>query len=264
MIIAELQGKISSKLEKMEDVLTSNVFSFFKYSDRTFLKNYFRHLDLFVTQSEAEEAKFMFWPRYSDNTEPDLVIICGNYYILFEAKLYSDFSPKTQTLASQIDRELTMGIQEALNLSKEFVYVAITAEYYEDKSKYKAYQSLRYFKWTNWAAVASFLFDAIEKNELNNNQLYVKDLYELLLKKKQRSFIGLNQISNAVILSTPDHIFYDSGTSDFKGEYSGIHEILTTFDTIPEYSSFFSRSFFNIKTEYEIIERENVYYDTNN
>ncbi len=34
MYLAELHGKLLSKLEKREDILTSNVFSFFKYSNR--------------------------------------------------------------------------------------------------------------------------------------------------------------------------------------------------------------------------------------
>ena len=34
MYLAELHGKLSSKVQKMEDVLTSNVFSFLKYSER--------------------------------------------------------------------------------------------------------------------------------------------------------------------------------------------------------------------------------------
>jgi len=40
MYLAEICGKLSSKVEGIEDILTSNVFSFFKYSKRTiFLKS---------------------------------------------------------------------------------------------------------------------------------------------------------------------------------------------------------------------------------
>jgi hypothetical protein len=40
MYQAELKGKLPEETEKMEDILTSNVFSFFKYSNRIiFLKN---------------------------------------------------------------------------------------------------------------------------------------------------------------------------------------------------------------------------------
>ncbi len=34
MYLAELHGKLSSNVERKEDILTSNVFSFFKYSNR--------------------------------------------------------------------------------------------------------------------------------------------------------------------------------------------------------------------------------------
>lgn len=35
MIAAELRGKLSPSVERMEDVLTSNVFSFLKYTNRS-------------------------------------------------------------------------------------------------------------------------------------------------------------------------------------------------------------------------------------
>ena len=35
MYLAEIHGKLSAKLERKEDILTSNVFSFFKYSNRS-------------------------------------------------------------------------------------------------------------------------------------------------------------------------------------------------------------------------------------
>ena len=141
MIIAELYGKIPSKLEDKEDILTSNVFSFFKYSDRNFLKEYLCQIGIEVSENDALEAEFLFWQRYDDGTEPDLIVICGKYYLLFEAKFKSDFSPKTSTIESQIDREIKMGKLAAKNENKEFVYVAITAEYYKDKKKYSKYEN---------------------------------------------------------------------------------------------------------------------------
>ena len=93
MYLAELHGKLSSRVERMEDILTSNVFSFFKYSSRDiFLKNYLNKLGFNISDQEAEEAEFRFWPIFEDGTEPDLVIIIGNYYLLIEAKYFSGFS----------------------------------------------------------------------------------------------------------------------------------------------------------------------------
>ena len=98
MIIAELNGKIPSKLEDKEDILTSNIFSFLKYSSRRLLKDYLSLLGIDVTLNDSKNAEFIFWPKYDDRTEPDLVIVCGDNYILFEAKLYSDFSPAPRSL----------------------------------------------------------------------------------------------------------------------------------------------------------------------
>ena len=151
MILAELNGKIPSRLIDKEDILTSNVFSFFKYSDRKLLKDYLAELGILVTSSESENAEFIFWPSYEDGTEPDLIIICGEYYLLFEAKLYSDFSPKTATADSQIEREIKMGKMSAENLNKKFVYIALTAEYYKNRQKYLKYETDEFlFIWTNW------------------------------------------------------------------------------------------------------------------
>jgi len=86
MYLAELRGKLSSRVERMEDVLTSNVFSFFKYSSRTiFLKRYLNDLGFKVSDQDAEKAEFRFWPVFEDGTEPDLIIIVGDYYLLIEA-----------------------------------------------------------------------------------------------------------------------------------------------------------------------------------
>jgi len=57
------------ELSRMEDVLTSNVFSFFKYSTRDiFLKGYLKQLGFNVSDQEANEAEFIFWPRFEENT----------------------------------------------------------------------------------------------------------------------------------------------------------------------------------------------------
>jgi hypothetical protein len=92
MYEAELRGKLSTNLQTSEDILTSNVFSFFKYSDRkVFLQQYLHQLGIDVSRQDVKSAQFIFWPRFDDQTEPDLVLIVGNYYILVEAKYSSSF-----------------------------------------------------------------------------------------------------------------------------------------------------------------------------
>ena len=69
MYIAELRGKLSSRVECSEDILTSNVFSFFKYANREiFLKRYLANLGFDITTEEAINAQFIFWPVFEDGT----------------------------------------------------------------------------------------------------------------------------------------------------------------------------------------------------
>ena len=262
MIRAELHGKISSKLKDMEDLLTSNVFSFFKYSDREYLKDYINRLGLNVSLSEANRANFNFWPRYPDNTEPDLVITCGRYYILFEAKYKSGFSPETLTLASQIDREVKMGKREAEIQNREFVFIAITAEYYFIKKKYAKHANRSYFHWTNWSAITTYLFGMIEQDKLYGDKLYVEDLYALLVKKRQRSFIGLSDIYPSENVNAPNIVFYDSITSVYIGEYTGFYEMLAPFPPIGVYTKIFNRKLFDFSTDFKFSNEKKVFYET--
>ena len=182
MIIAELQGKIPSKLEDKEDILTSNVFSFFKYSDRILFQEYLNELGLNVSLNDSKNAEFIFWLNYDDGTEPDLVVLCGKYYILFEAKLYSDFVLKTGSVDAQIDREIKMGKLAAKNDNKEFIYVAITAEYYMEISKYSKYKNSDFqFIWTNWQRVANFIEDRLLGKGIIRDNEFANDLFSLLL-----------------------------------------------------------------------------------
>jgi hypothetical protein len=260
VIRAELHGKISSKLKDREDLLTSNVFSFFKYSDREYLKNYFNRLGLSVSLSEAKRANFEFWPRYPDNTEPDLVITCGKYYILFEAKLMADFSPGTLTLASQIDREIKMGSMESEVQKKEFVFIAITAEYYFDKKKYAKYANQSYFHWTNWSAITTYLFGMIEQEKFHNNKLYVEDLYALLVKKRQRGFGGLSGLTMPSTPPTLKPLFYNPMSSNYTAGYSGFIHALADFKKIKMYKNQYKKLFFTYSSKFKIFTKGRIFY----
>ena len=90
MYQAELHGKLIQVQENQEDILTCNVFSFFKYANRKiFLYALLHALGLSVSAEEALNAEFDFWPSFDDRTEPDLVLIIGPYYLLVEAKYRS-------------------------------------------------------------------------------------------------------------------------------------------------------------------------------
>ena len=264
MIIAELNGKIPSKLNDKEDILTSNVFSFFKYSDRQLFKDYLSELGIIVTLNESENAEFIFWPSYDDGTEPDLIVICGKYYLLFEAKLYSDFSPKTATTESQIEREIKMGKMSAENLNKKFVYITITAEYYKDRNKYQKYEKRDFlFVWTNWQFISSFIDRKLENEDLERDKEFANDLFSLLVKKRLRGFDGITNLKINNEIELIGNIFYNVNTSKFKGEFSGFIENLQGFEKVLSYQKIYQKAFFTSLNKFEEFNNQTVFYNGN-
>jgi len=205
-------------------------FSFFKYSNRNiFLKNYLNELGFKVSKEEAEEAEFRFWPVFEDGTEPDLVIIVGKYYILFEAKYYSGFGKKTETTDDQLKREIEGGQLEAFSYGKEFYLIAITADYYFKRYKFEAilpdFQSS--FKWTNWQSVSSFLDNILSSNPniKGSERDFCLDLYCLLDKKNLRSFQNITNVSP--LLQKYSSIFFQAKTAKFRGDFIGFIDSLS-------------------------------------
>jgi len=230
MYLAELHGKLSSRVERMEDILTSNVFSFFKYSSRDiFLKNYLNKLEFNISDQEAEEAEFRFWPVFEDGTEPDLVIIVGKYYLLIEAKYFSEFSEGTKKDEHQLLRELYIGELEAKNYDKEFNLIALTADYYYKKYKFEVIpQKYRpYFKWTNWQSVSSFLDNVLSSNPniKGPERDFSLDLYNLLDKKHLRSFQSITY--SGPLLKNYSSIFFNAKTAMLRGDFIGFIESLS-------------------------------------
>ncbi len=261
MIIAELKGKLPSKFNRREDILTSNVFSFFKYSDRQLFREYLLKLGIEITLNESRNAEFIFWPTYEDRTEPDLVVICGRYYLLFEAKLYSDFSLKTSTNDPQIYREIKMGKMLAKNLNKKFVYVVITAEYYKNNIKYNQYKMKdSSFIWTNWQFITNFLEDKLENGEIKQNEEFARDLFLLLIKKGLRRFKGIVNLKNTPIIKLNDNIFYATDTSMFKYNISKLLKSLKV-KVVDKYQRSYKRLFFSSLNCFEIVIIKKIFYN---
>jgi len=234
MYLAELHGKVSPKLERMEDVLTSNVFSFFKYSAReVFLKGYLEMLGFDVSEQEAAEAEFLFWPRFDDNTEPDLVIKVGKYYLLFEAKYFSGFDEGTAVTDAQLLREIRGGQLEANDSDYEFNLIAITADAYYKEEKFEVIpQGVRpKFKWTNWQAVTLLIEGILETNENLRGEAiaFADDLSSLLDKKNLRGFHGWGDpfVVNASLTSRPS-VFFEARTARFRGDFLGFPQSLSS------------------------------------
>jgi hypothetical protein len=228
MLLAALNGKVPSILIKSEDILTSNVFSFFKYAKRTtYLKSLLAFHAIYPTDEELKTAEFRFWPRYDDSTEPDVVIIVGNYYLLFEAKHLSDFGAETEIRRGQVDREIEGGKNEAHSLEKKFLFIAITSHYNKPTMTLDqfCYGDNAIIHWMNWQAVASLLLDILEKDSGIPDRPFAEDLYNLLDKMKLRSFLPFQRI-NAEIAVPPEYIFFSARSAQFRGDFIGFEKAL--------------------------------------
>ena len=272
MYIAELKGKIPSNFEKMEDILTSNVFSFFKYSKRTiYLKalldklNFPNKLNIAVSDKELNEAEFIFWPTYEDGTEPDLVILVGDYYLLFEAKYFSDFGKKTLTaeyqlvreateglkaaelkyfsdfeketitLKKQLVEEATEGLKAAKNIGKHFFIIAITADYFKP-NKFEVIENFKeHFTWINWQTITELLLSLIEeKQESLPDLFFANDLYQLLDKKRLRAFRNFDVLAGIFTGSEIENIFFSPETTKYREDFVGFLKAFSNFPIISE------------------------------
>lgn len=232
MYLAEIHGKLSRQNENMEDILTSNVFSFFKYAPRqTFLFAFLLELSLDVTPEDALSAEFLFWPTYANKTEPDLVIVVGRYYLLFEAKYHSGFGEETARTKHQLVREIEGGVLEAASQDKIFKIIAVTAHYYLDSEIFQAVpENLRPdLIWINWQRIALLIFEAIERHPDLPAEilLFASDLYRLLLKKNLRYYEGPRVLSAVSALHSPgEAIFFNASTAVYRGDFIGFAQAL--------------------------------------
>ncbi len=271
MYIAELKNKLTSKLEKKEDILTSNVFSFFKYSKRTiFLKSLINKLNLEISANDLKEAQFIFWPYFENNTEPDLVIIAGDYYILFEAKLYSDFGQETPNSKAQLIREIEGGLNEARSIGKKFALVAVTEDYYYKKYKFKAIDKITEdfkFEWINWQSISEILLNLLEKyGEKLPDYLFAKDLYNLLERKKLRSYRSISNLLDKELDNLAEDIFFPIDKSTLLKDFSGFKVALLNLPKIKKVSDkiFYSKKFFisfNTDNIMEINNLRNIFFN---
>jgi hypothetical protein len=233
----------------MEDILTSNVFAFFKYATReVFFKGYLNELGFSISDQEAKEAEFVFWPRFEENTEPDLVVIVGDYYLLIEAKYFSEFGGGTEKTKAQLLRELRCGKLEAKNYGKDFKLIAITADYYFKKEKFSIIPRtfISHLKWTNWQSVALFLTKLLEtkKNIRSHERDFASDLCNLLDKKNLRQFQNFDLLCHkGFYLKEYPSVFFEAKTAKFRGAFIGFTNSLLFEEKIfPERTTIFLTS----------------------
>jgi hypothetical protein len=249
MIQAELRGKVPSRLEDAEDLLTSNVFSFFKYADRKlYFKSFLNELDILAPDNSLKDAEFRFWPRYDDCTEPDLVLLVAGFYVLIEAKHLSSFGEATAEKGCQIVREFEGGLNEAASLGKEFRYVAITSHYNKPTHLFAhlPVEIRNAMRWTNWQSVARLLLNILENVDSPADALFAEDLYNLLDKKKLRGFLPFNRIYHEN-LPPPPTIFFSAQSAKYRGDFIGFQYALQKEQPLdkPPLRLFYERKFFS-------------------
>lgn len=228
MYLAEIHGKLSRENENKEDILTSNVFSFFKYTDRSvFLYRFLSSIGLDITVVDAINAEFNFWPSFDDYTEPDLVIIVGDYYLLIEAKYTSGFGKETEFKEHQLIREINGGQLEANNLEKSLKIIAVTEDYYkpDELARVVPKKFLPNLIWLNWQSIAFFINHTLESDHKKislETYLLANDLYRLLLKKNLRNFEGIKALEiGKSLLAPPEQVFFSASTASYRGDFIG-------------------------------------------
>jgi hypothetical protein len=227
MYQAELRGKLSKRNENREDILTSNVFSFFQYADRrVFLHRLINSWGFRITKEDALRAEFQYWPQFADGTEPDLVIIVGDYYLLIEAKYLSGFGQETATARHQLIREAEGGAHEARHLGKEFRLLAVTADHYlrPELCNEVPAEVHPYFVWTNWQHIALVIYQTLDSGVTlaPEARAFAEDLYALLQQKNLRSYAGVSVLgSSQKLADQPGTAFFEAKTASYRGTYLG-------------------------------------------
>jgi hypothetical protein len=147
MIIAQLQRKLPEQFEEMEDVLTSSVFSLFKYLNAEAASLLLS--SVLGTDMSSVSMRLAFWPRYptpsgfgggaaqkSDfdqrgQTEPDVVIETDDVLIFVEGKFRSYLDDQFD----QLGREFVIGHRLAQDLGKRFLLLAVTRDILQPQPK---------------------------------------------------------------------------------------------------------------------------------
>ena len=225
MYQAELKGKLSRGVECKEDLLTSNVFSFLKYADRKLFLGQFleRFLHISITENEALEAEFYFWPTLENGVEPDVVIVAGDHYCLVEAKYIGSVLSVEQIL-----KELNSGSIHARNRRMKMHLLAITDDYSIPVICADPQLTSAPLSWTSWGQFCSFLESILDEHGCRNEaMLMVTDLHDLLLRKNLRPLRPFHEVLPACKLKPlPRFVFFDYREATYRGGFVGFRDAL--------------------------------------
>ncbi len=233
MTIAEIRGKISEAgtniSERMEDLLTSDIFGCLRYVPVEkvlipFLRTaYSFHGSGFTVPDRIIRIHYRFWPRLKSSgrvpCEADVVLglETGSHHIhlvMIEAKYYSGLSSEEGERPepnNQLARELdnldvascaTFGWQRGLDVaSRTLLFVTqdmgiprellrqSLAEYSQKRKKDGD------IFWASWRFLPSILEQSLEKENNPEYAAVMEDMLRLLLRKGLIMFNGVEQIT---------------------------------------------------------------------
>lgn len=229
MIIAELHGKLSCEKpanERMEDVLTSNVFGAMKFvgwqygffqwlqSAQSFNRRSFAR-EVLPATAMIECVHYRFWPTFENGREPDLIIGFETSTLIVQLILESKYLSGSSNI--QIDRDdekfqMLSGnqIADQINFIGHFfpnpqnkvienVYMLITSHWsppsltYEQAKPHILRKDVPIY-WTNWQSLPCFL----QNMEIGDHgrQEMINDLLKLFARKKLIPFDGFKDSLN--------------------------------------------------------------------
>ncbi len=258
MTIAEIHGKISEAgtnlSERMEDLLTSDIFGCMRYlpaekvlipflhTARSFHGNALTILD------EITKIHYSFWPWLTSPgcvpCQPDIVLGLETkdhrvHLILVEAKYYSGLSSEEDERPEpndQLARELDnlhaiscvdLGWKPQLDIAtRTLLFVTQDMGMLRDllAQSLAEYSRKRNRKgdifWTSWRFLPSILEQSIEKERVTENMAVLGDMLSLLLRKGLIMFHGVEPVVEYVSLPQ----FYGSTATRYS--WPGIPESL--------------------------------------
>ena len=231
-------------------MLTSYVFGFLKYASRKmYLRRFLEEFEIQASKVDLENAEFRFWPALTDGTEPDVVIVVGDHYLLFEAKLFASFDLGNSCRQPQVVREIEGGLEEAAREGKQFHFVAVTADSCFPREALGCYpRQASVMRWVNWQSIARLILTQIEAHErvaLPDGD-YARDLLAILDFRNLRGYRGFDAIDMPATVRPPEPLFLAAQTFAYRGEFLGFRTTLGGLPVVEPVASplFFSRVFF--------------------
>jgi hypothetical protein len=233
MTVAEIRGKISQAgtnlSERMEDLLTSDVFGCMRYLPAQKVLTPFLcraqsfHGNTFVAPSRVIRVHYSFWPWLKSPgripCEPDLLLGLETedrrvHLVLVEAKYYSGLSSEEDERIEpndQLARELdnldvascaTLGWRPHLEIaSRTLLFVtqdmgiplALLAQSLAEYTR-KRHKSGDIY-WLSWRFLPTILERSLEKETIPEDIAVMEDMLKLLLRKGLVTFGGVDPIN---------------------------------------------------------------------